>query len=491
MDYIELGQQVKVKYPQYQNLADEDLGMKIAQKFPEYQKMIDTTTPQPKQSLGEKFLKGAEEFFVPLLGTAARVSQVGYYEDLEKESMERYNKLGDEVLKKIQDPNVSQEQKIKITQSYRQSLPRVIEAHPDIQKTNEQILGEAVITGMTYLGGRLPTAGGLKQRVVMQTGLGAGFGAGEALKQGATGTDVLKGAATGAGVGLVFAPASYYIEKGLEKAGKYLYKSLVRYSRNPEKSAKQLISKKIVGTLSKIKNVLQTDINIFENKLQTELKKSQVRTTQQEVIGGAINIKKQKQPTLTRFFDEDAFVDDINRSLEKIGPYRIGKKQPTMAEANDLRRFLDKQIGSSSFYKTFAELPDSKQNLMALRSSLESIVKMNVPSTVPIFNQYSPTINSYKAISYSNYKLGKQMPITFFEIMGLTGGMATGYAEPIVAGMIGKRLMQSGIATSYGGAGALRLSELIQKNASNPKVQALLYRTLSNFIIPEETKGKQ
>ena len=487
MNYLELGQQVKTKYPQYQNIADEELGMKIAKKYPEYQKMIDiTTTTEQPTSLGQKFLKGAEDFFVPLLGTAARVSQIGYYEELEKESMQTYTKLGEGVLNTIKDPNVSEEQKLKIIKSYRQALPRIVESHPDIQKTNEQILGEAVITGMTVMSGMLPTAQTLGQRTLTSAGMGAGYGAGEALKQGAEGKDIAKAAITGAGIGLVLAPISWYVEKGLQKVGEGLYKSLVRYSRDPQRSAKRLISQKVVGTLNTIKKALYSDVKLFENKVQGELVESKLRTTQKEIVNGAINIRKEQQPTLTRFFDENSFIDDIDRSLGKIGPYNIGKKEPTMVEVNEFRKFLDKQLGSSSFNKVFAELPDSKQNLMALRKSLENIVKTNVPSTIPIFKQYSPIMNSYKAVSYSSYKTERLMPITWFEIMGLTGGIATGYQAPIIAGMIGKRLMQSGLAASYGGAGALRLAEIIQKGASDPKIQAMLYRTLSTFVIPEK-----
>lgn len=48
MTPAELGQKVKAKYPQYQNVDDSELGNKVATKYPQYQAML-TEAPAPNQ----------------------------------------------------------------------------------------------------------------------------------------------------------------------------------------------------------------------------------------------------------------------------------------------------------------------------------------------------------------------------------------------------------------------------------------------------------
>lgn len=53
MDYAQLGQKVKAKYPQYQNVPDEELGRKVVEKYPVYKNQISDV---PSKSLGQKVL---------------------------------------------------------------------------------------------------------------------------------------------------------------------------------------------------------------------------------------------------------------------------------------------------------------------------------------------------------------------------------------------------------------------------------------------------
>ena len=50
MTIEEFGQQIKSKYPQYNDLSDGDLGNKMLQKYPQYQDMI--TMPSVKENKG-------------------------------------------------------------------------------------------------------------------------------------------------------------------------------------------------------------------------------------------------------------------------------------------------------------------------------------------------------------------------------------------------------------------------------------------------------
>lgn len=79
---IDLGQKVKVKYPQYNDLSDEDLGRKIKAKYPgSYDDFTDTPVQQPEQPgllrRGLNALTGSEQAFGKTLGGAAASIGVG------------------------------------------------------------------------------------------------------------------------------------------------------------------------------------------------------------------------------------------------------------------------------------------------------------------------------------------------------------------------------------------------------------------------------
>lgn len=46
LNYQQFSQQIKAKYPQYQNMDDMTLAQKMVQKYPEYQKQVDVAVPQ-------------------------------------------------------------------------------------------------------------------------------------------------------------------------------------------------------------------------------------------------------------------------------------------------------------------------------------------------------------------------------------------------------------------------------------------------------------
>ena len=446
------------------------------------------------RDLGQKVAGGIEkigEFFTPAIGTMTRTATLPTYTKSQEEMTKKYVRLGEKVAKKMQDTSISRERKQKILDTYKDAVPEIIMAHPDIEKTGTQILGEMAITAMTLGSPAIPIKvgklGELASRTVASTAIGGAMGGAEALAEGENAKGVVKEAATGAALGALFAPAAYFAEKGLKSAGRSLYKTLVNYSSQKDKSAKALAARKAVGTLKGIRKTLNKDITVFENKLQGVLGESKARTTKKQIVDKAIGIKQKRDPTLARFLDADEYEKSLNSALAKIGDYKIGAKKPSMKETNQLRRHVDKSLGDRSFQKMFADLPEVKQNLSVLREALESITKTNVPASVPIFKEYAPAVTASKSISQTIRRVENRMSITFFEIMGLAGAaFRPEYLKPVMVGIVGRKLWLSGIAPSLGARTALEASSIINKAATDPRIQAMLFRTLAELDFPLE-----
>lgn len=487
----ELGQRVKAKYPQYKDLSDLEVGQNVLQKYPQYRAQITPTLPEiPTGEIERKGIMGRiagiGEYFAPLLGTLTRATQLPYFKKLEEEPLERYKKMGEQVLRQIRNPDIPREQKLKLMQSYRQSLPRIIESHPDIQKTTQQILGEAAITALTVVAPKVPTKiprlGPLATRAVtMPPTTAAWFGA-EAMRKGRPLEEIPREMAKGAVTGLIAAPVSWYAQKGLEKVGRGLYRSLVRYSQAPDKSARHLIANKIRGTISTIDKALRTDVKAYEAQVKNLLRGSKARVTEKQIIQEAFRLKQKRDPTLVRFLSPDDFSDDMQKALDSID-FKIDMKRPNMLELNEMRKKIGYKVSNPNYFRMFDENPKRAQDLRFLQEAMSNIVKENVPATVPVFREYSPVVNAAKAISYTKYRIGRYMPITFFELGGLFYPPTMPYMLKIA---VARRLMTSGMLPSYGGAGALWLAELIERGATRPEIQAMLQRTLADILVSPE-----
>lgn len=73
MNLQQLGQQVKAKYPQYNNLSDEDVANKVIAKYPQYKSKIDTTSPTGTQAPTEEPKKDESSLFKKAVGFGSDV----------------------------------------------------------------------------------------------------------------------------------------------------------------------------------------------------------------------------------------------------------------------------------------------------------------------------------------------------------------------------------------------------------------------------------
>jgi hypothetical protein len=69
----QFGATIKTKYPQYQDMSDEELGSKMLAKYPQYQDMIQTESPVNRdEGAFEKMMGSKGLFDIPVAGGIAR-----------------------------------------------------------------------------------------------------------------------------------------------------------------------------------------------------------------------------------------------------------------------------------------------------------------------------------------------------------------------------------------------------------------------------------
>jgi hypothetical protein len=493
----ELGAKIKQKYPQYQNVPDEELAKQIIEKYPVYKQYITETptTTQTTASAAQQYRpKGVLE---KVTGGATKAGKFLGMKPFGKGIALTLMRIPG--LRRVIAPEVAKlEEKI----SKGSATPEELKAYSEIfggpevggmAPTGRQIIGSALQTGLLATAPAVPTGTTLGSRV----GIGAGIGAVSGLARGLeaekelTPTELAKTTTIGGAVGAVTSAILYGIEKGLQKLGQRLYQSIVRYNRDPEGASETLVKDRIIGTASQLKDKIDKKINIYEKALQTYLKNTQQKVTQERIIQEALNqAKLMTRPELQELFNEEAFRGNIQSGLEKLG-LDLGKKELTLAQVNALRREIDRKLGDRAFQKAFEELPTTKEALMALRKGLENIVKTEIPETSALFAEYAPYVETSKALAQTIYQASKRMPITFFELAGIGGGVIYPKALPTIIGTLAtRRGIESGLLPSLIGATSLRVADFT-KLLQTPEGLALLLTAISRLYPKSPAKQEQ
>jgi len=100
----------------------------------------------------KSFLEKAGDIFTPLLTTFGRTLAMGDYEKAQESAMQTWQAIGKSMTDNWKsNPNLTKEQKMKRMKLWQDSAPKIIEQHPDFNKTFGQIAGEAMTTGLTML----------------------------------------------------------------------------------------------------------------------------------------------------------------------------------------------------------------------------------------------------------------------------------------------------------------------------------------------------
>jgi len=103
-------------------------------------------------SVKKPFLEKVGDIFTPLLTTFGRTLAMGDYIKAQDAGMKSWQDIGNVMMNRWKtNPNLTKEQKQKEFKVWQDSVPKIIEQHPDFNKTIGQIAGEALQTGTTLL----------------------------------------------------------------------------------------------------------------------------------------------------------------------------------------------------------------------------------------------------------------------------------------------------------------------------------------------------
>ena len=526
--------------------------------------------------MAKSFLEKVGDIFVPAITTISRT--VGFssiankaQEDLDKQ----YKSMTDQAIQLYRSGKVDQTKFKKISDLLNQR-PNIQLQNEDIYKKDSQLIGEAIISGLTLapiVTGALGMAGiGVKapvtalvpktvgrellSRAATNVPTGAAFMGAQAIAAGKPAGEVMKEALRGGAWGAMLTPVTYGAEKATQALGKWLYSGLVKYSTNPKASTSILFTKKLVGTIDSINKRLNSEILIEEGKLKMVLDRPSIlptgaesvtignktyvpkytgeqrqlssispetypdlmdqftetfkikgqgavdkqmaeigwkefgvttKITKDEMLNKAMNtrIKWEERLGTGEMFDETAYRKQLENSLKELGPYKLDELDISQAEA--IRKKINSTFGDRNFFKKFQDLPELKKDLLNIRSALQESIIERVPTAEPIYQTMFPLECTRNSLSIMSNKVAKSMPLSSLEVGAIAGTIPNiSYAPEVASFIIGRRVAMSGFPQSLGGGVSARMSQFINAAQTNPIMQKLFWRTVTEALKPQD-----
>lgn len=413
----ELGQKVKLKYPgSYDDLDDIELGQRIKQKYPgSYDDFTDITIEAPKRSFLSKATRIANAIFPG--------KQVG----------ESIGTLAGYAL----SPH---------KQQYDISGPKPSQVAGDI--------AQGALTVGT-LGGA-GTTGKFASRLFKTTGLGAGFGASSALKEGDPSSEIAKQAGIGAalGGGLSLAGA------GISKIGKIVSENIPNWlikSLGAEKDITQhVLQNTKLGTTNSILKRTQSNISNLDSQINKILESDVYRSIS---ISRKNLLKSVAQSYGQTGGGGTLNSEEIAKIIIRVAPQAKGllsRETLTLSDANRLRKIIDQTLGAKFFLK--AQAPFNKEVLGSFNSFLRNLVKDSAKETIPLFAEESKEITLRNAINISQKRFAR---IGLYEIVSGLGGYGLGGIPGAAAAVAGEKILRSP-ATAIGVAKTLGKTRVLK-----------------------------
>lgn len=449
MTIEQFGQQIKSKYPQYQDIDDAELGQKMLTKYPQYQDLISSDEPA-KVKTADTFLQGHGV----LKGISDFVGTTGLAKGLAQGIFLKFTPEGKDLMKKIEAGELPYSALEEITGE---------------AATGKEIAGSALQTAAT-----IGTAGIGKATAVTKlgrVGQQAGkLGAASALSSGAqtfgeggTASEVVGSAALAGGLGAGLGALGQGISE-LKIPNRIIQKAI----RTDSKGAQHVLDTKKWGT----KNSLLTESKSIQSKLETELqskladpKLAKVPITRDEVFGKIAEEMNKKGAAET--------ADTVRTSIARAARNSRGlldKEFLNIKETNQLRRNLDQILGDRAFAKKLFDLPQTKQLLVSARNELADTVKKKAEEGLgnnivsELFREYSSELNFAKALEKAT--TGSRV-LTTKDVMnfvlgpagGAIAGGAEGYRQGGLPGAVKGAAIGGVVGTALKPAGLINVSQ--------------------------------
>lgn len=309
----------------------------------------------------------------------------------------------------------------------------------------------------------------------------AGFGAGvTAISRGKVDKETVKGAALGAAFP-VAGKALGAVGKALTEAlPKRFIRSAIRQPKKEILAGKDvsdfvLKNKKIGTHKSLLENAEVAVVNLSEDITK---RLSSVRLVQNKITNNSLVDRVVKNVN-----EQGGQIDvtEVRNILNRLAPQSRGllsRTSMTVLDGNKLRQSLDKTLGDRGFLT--AQLPFNKEILRTFANTLREEVKEKAPKgTRELFDELSKEIRLRNVLLDTSTQASRNQIISFGDLIGGGLGTAAGGPAGALAGVIGRRILQSAPFLTASGVGLSQLKQLqgVVQTIS-PEIRALLLELL-------------
>lgn len=376
-------------------------------------------------------LRQAGEFVAkttaPLAKTAALTfGGVNYAQKLQKPLEEQQGVLFKKLMEQLKDPNISEERKQILVERFNAIDPDIVNQVPELRetlnKTTNQILGEAALTALNIaapslgkaakgltLGGRLGTG----------TATGALYGGLGAIESGAeTSKEVLQGAGTGAALGFGFTAAGEVLgalRKSLQKIpatqtskavgltakeikqSREAQRALLRKGVQAESLPQEIYNEGwIKGTTEQVMNKAQQRIDQADKLISSTLKKFEDRTISKSQLLGSERV----QNILNNELTDASTITAIEKIFNKL------PEQMTVVEAQAAKRALYDKLGKAIMSPQSAT--PIKRAVMDLAFEVKDAIERAIPEA-PIKTVNRQWSNAIRVFNHLDDKISASM----------------------------------------------------------------------------------
>lgn len=460
MTIEQFGQQIKTKYPEYQDLPDKEIGEKMITKYPQYQDMIDKIPIESEKTdtflAGHPVLKGISDF----------VGTTGLGKGIAQGIFLKFTQEGKNVMKQFEEGKITQEEIEKIIGK---------------TATTKEILGSAgqMATNIVIAGAKVPAT--ILGKAAQFGGLSAlGTGA-KTLEKGGDIKEIAKNAFYGGLTGAAIGGTIGIIGKGLktftQKTPEAVYNNTLRVQQKIKLAGKSpagfLVEKGTWGNLGTFKKTTDEGIKKANEEISKTL------TNNIKTISGK-DIYREASEVLSKKFGKIVDPTEISGALRRVQAAGLKTNEAIpLVEANQIRQQLDKLLGDRYFLSQ-TESPILKEAM----GTISNVLRRNIQSlsgTQSQFSQLSKWIKTQqivdRAIGIADSKYG----LGLLDVLAGAGGATLGFTG--TEGDIGERLKNALI----GGVAGI----VLEKTARSAGLQTGVAQIINKLgQIPTDTAGK-
>lgn len=469
MTIDQFGQTIKNKYPQYNDIPNEELGMKMLEKFPQYGNLLTQDNAEKKV---DRFVESQP--VVSKIGSFLGIESFG--KGIGQAIFFNLTSEGRNFLKDVKSGKID----ARDADQFFRDQPLV---------TKKEVIGSAAQTalniGTAGLGG-----GSMLSRVGQGGAIAAGLGAAKSFEQDGSAKDIARDAFVSGLTGSVTVGALSVLGKGIQaglsKAPDKLYNSALHVSQKlieaKKSPAKLLADKKLFGTTGSLLRQVKSGIEKSNSAIKSKLSNSTAKVSSSEIVEEAKIILKKK---LGAVYNES----DIDKAIKNAPVARLREKvSMTLEEANELRQQLDKILGER-FFISDSQAAFSKEVGGTISNVLRKKIQ-GLSGTQKEFAELSVFLRAERLLNKSIAQADKRIGIGLTDIIlgsafGFGGGGIPGAATAVGV----KKVAESTLGRTSAAVVISQLNKAIQSapvDASGKVSKAFILNLVKELTVPKE-----